>query len=141
GEREGFERVPSLLAHAAERISSQALEILRRGGEGRHIARAVALLDEPRNGAREIVESLLQGLDTDRADEAAWQIILSAAPAPAQLAWAIDQAAEAFPFEQEEVVLSKLIAGVAKQPLVVRCALVRLAARWPLSGRKTFLRE
>jgi HEAT repeat protein len=50
---------------------------------------------------------------------------------PAQLAWALDQAGEAFPIEEEEATLRALLPRAQELPQAVRDALARLAARWP----------
>jgi HEAT repeat protein len=134
GRRQAIDAMPQLLAHADSRVRSVALETLRQRGETRHLAEVVALLDEPRTDAIEAVNQLLTSLDLDRTEEVARFLLHLPNPTPAQLAWAIDQAGEAFPIEEEAELLSRLPDN-HEQPRPVRCALARLTARWPDAAR------
>jgi HEAT repeat protein len=130
GRRQALDAMPFLLGHADERVSGLAVETLRYWGEARHHAQALALLDEPRNGAGEVVLRLMGFLDRDQAEELTRFVLHAPAPSPAQLVWALDQAGIALPFEEEETTLLNLVDRIAAQPAKVRCALVRLIARW-----------
>src|SRR5262249_29840486 len=92
GQGEAPEAIPCLLGHADERVQAVAVDALRRQGEARHLAQAVAQLDDPRGGAGESVATLLTRLDMDRREAAARLILHLSVPTPAQLAWALDQA-------------------------------------------------
>src|SRR5262249_17249948 len=56
------------------------------------------------------------------------------------LAWALDQAGTAFPVEEEQAALLRLLDDAPARPPVVRCALARLAARWPHADGERWLR-
>jgi HEAT repeat protein len=134
GRRQAIDTMPQLLAHADSRVRSVALETLRRSGETRHLAEVVALLDEPRTDAIEAVTQLLTSLDLDRTEAVARFLLHLPDATPAQLAWAVDQASEIFPIEEEEATLRALLSRAEELPGPVRCALDRLTARWPGAG-------
>jgi HEAT repeat protein len=105
-ERRGIlDLMPQLLAHPDERVRHQAANTLSRWGQPRHLADALALLDEPRLGAGETLAGLLERLDLDRLEDAARFIVALPAPTPKQLAWArkqLDESAEV-PTESERL--------------------------------------
>jgi HEAT repeat protein len=123
--------MPFLLGHADSRVRALAAETLRAAGDIPHFAQAVQLLDDPRTGAGEAVVKLLSYLDLDRAEDVARLILASVAPSPAQLAWALDQTGDVVPYEVVERQLLELFRTASDQHPRVRCALARLAARWP----------
>ncbi len=140
GRRLALDSMPFLLGHPDERVRGPALDALRRWGEPRHLAEAIGLLDEPRDGAGEAVTKLLGYLDLDRAEEVARFVFRAPARSPEALAWALDQTGDAVPFEDEQTLLTDLLARAADQPATVRCALARLAARSRPSGFESVLR-
>lgn len=108
GRRAALDVMPFLLGHADERVRVLAAGALAEWGEPRHLAEALTLLDEPRNGAGESVEKLFASLDLDRTEEAARFILHLPAPTPAQLTWAVAQAGPVFPPEEEAEALARL---------------------------------
>ncbi|OAI45663.1 hypothetical protein AYO44_12565 [Planctomycetaceae bacterium SCGC AG-212-F19] len=90
GRRASLDVMPFLLTHAGERVRSLALDTLRRWGEPKHIAAAVALLDEPRLGTVEPVRKFTESLDLDRRGAGARFIRDSPNPSAAQRSWADD---------------------------------------------------
>jgi HEAT repeat protein len=91
-ERRGqLDVMPQLLAHADERVRTLAADALLRWGESRHLAEALALLDEPRLGAGETLANLLERLDLDRSEDVARCIVALPTPTPKQHAWALKQ--------------------------------------------------
>jgi HEAT repeat protein len=129
GRREALDVMPWLLTHPDGRVRALALDTLRAHGEARHLAAAVALLDEPRKGTVESVGQLLSGVNLDRIEETARFILRMSNPSPGQLAWALDQAEVAFPAQEEESILLDFIAHTASLPPCVRAAVVRLRRR------------
>jgi hypothetical protein len=140
GRRAALEWMPLLLGHADERVRGLAADTLRAWGGVAELVRALEVLDEPRGPGAETVGRLFGALDLDRA-EAVARFVLHARATPAQLAWALDQAGSAFPFEVEEEALWALLREPVARPAVVRCALTRLAARWPHADAKRWLVE
>src|SRR5262249_15078403 len=106
-----------------------AVQALRRHGEPRHLAGAVALLDEPRLGAAGTVKALLEGIEQDRIEATARALLHDAAASPAQLAWAIDQVGVAVPAAEEAEALERLRRASDALPVPVHEALGRLASR------------
>jgi hypothetical protein len=134
GRREAMDVMPSLIGHAAERLSGLAVEVLRRDGEARHLAEALDWLDDPRTGAGAAVRKLLGYLDMDRIEEAARLVLHRPSASVGALAWALDQAGPVFPVEEEAPALLDLLARAAEQATPVRRALAGLASRWPQQG-------
>jgi HEAT repeat protein len=131
GRRAAINVMPFLLGHPDERVRSLAADTLRTASDVPHFAQVVRLLDDTRTGAGEAVRKLLSYLDLDRAEDVARFILASTAPSPAQLEWALDQTGDAVPYEAVERQLLELFRSVSGQPARVRCALSRLASRWP----------
>jgi HEAT repeats len=130
GQRARLDLMPRLLGHNDERVGSIALRSLRLWGGTQHLVEALTLLDEPRSEAIAAVRQLRDSLDLDRAEAAALQVLDLANAAPALLAWAIDQVGPAIPLEDVTARLNELFSQGRSQPVAVRCALVRLLARW-----------
>jgi hypothetical protein len=130
GRRQAVGCMPLLLGHADERVRTLARDTLQEWGEVPVLAQVLLLLDEPRAEGAAAAASLLAALDLDRVEELAIQGLRLAAPPPASLAWAVDQAGRAFPFATEEAALLDHLRRAAGQAVVVRRALARLAARW-----------
>jgi HEAT repeat protein len=123
GQRAALDVMPFLLGHADERVRVLAAGTLAEWGEPRHLAEALALLDEPRNGAGESITKLFASLDMDRTEEAARFVLHLPGPTPAQLAWAVAQAGPVFPPEEEAEALARLrerIPAAAPPPVVTR---------------------
>lgn len=139
--RQAIDDMPPLLRHADERVRGWALDALRRWAEPRHLVRAVELLDEPRDGAGEAVSRLLASMDLDRKEETARLILHLDRSLPAPLAWAIDQASDVFPADEEGPVLIDLFSGASAKAAGVRGALARLASRWNHPEGETWLRK
>ena len=141
GRRQNIDGMPPLLAHADERVRTAAVDALRRWGRPEHVAQAVALLDDPRSGAGEAAAWLLGSLIQDEAEAAARLILHLAAPSPAQLAWALDQAGLAWPCEESSDTLNTLLSRQGVDPPRVRRALARLAGRWDHPEAESRLRR
>src|SRR5262249_36956154 len=62
GHRQAVAVMPFLLVHADERVRDWAVATLAEVGKNEHLAEALALLDEPRNGAGDAVRELLSKL-------------------------------------------------------------------------------
>ncbi len=139
GRRAALDVMPFLLGHGDGRVRARAADCLRRWGEARHLAEALRVLDEPRSGAGPAVLKLFASLDMDRTEEVARLLLRRADATPAQGAWALDQAGEVFPCEEEEAALLHLLSTAPAQPAVVRAALARLASRWPHPAAGTCL--
>jgi hypothetical protein len=86
--RAALDVMPVLLTHADNRVRSRALDTLRRWGEAQHIAAAIALQDEPRTGAADPVDRLLECIDLDRREATVQFIRGMQNPSPAQRSWA-----------------------------------------------------
>src|SRR5262249_27191722 len=127
--------------HRAGRVRALALDTLRAHGEARHLAAAVALLDEPRKGTVEPVTQLLGGVNLDRIEETARFILRMSNPSPGQLAWALDQSEVAFPALEEESILLDCIAQADSLPSCARAAVVRLRRRLLQPGVGIWLRH
>ncbi|HKB38181.1 MAG TPA: HEAT repeat domain-containing protein, partial [Gemmataceae bacterium] len=125
GRREALDVMPWLLTPPDGRVRALALDTLRGHGEARHLAAAVALLDELRKGVVEPVGQLLSSVNLDRIEETARFILRMSNPSPGQLAWALDQAEVAFPAQEEEAILLDFIAQADSLPSCVLAALVR----------------
>jgi aryl-alcohol dehydrogenase-like predicted oxidoreductase len=123
--------MPLLLGHDDSRVRAIASQTLRDHGETAHLIEVLRILGEPRSPACESVRQLLAAIDHDRVEAVARFLLAQAAPAPDALPWALDQAGVAFPFDEEHDRLSALLNRSSHEPAAVRCALARLAARWP----------
>jgi HEAT repeat protein len=139
--REALGAMPHLLAHDDERVRAAAAAMLRSGQRVEDFAAALAALDEPRGGAAGAVAELLARLNHDQAEAVARHVLHLAAPSPAQLAWALDQAGVVFPPEEEQATLLGLLRDAAARPLAVRAALARLAGRWERPESEEWLRS
>jgi len=137
--RQAVGLMPCLLGHPDNLVRGLAVEILRTWGQAPDFVQVIAQLDEPRTGCAEAVFKLLSHLTLDQVEAAARLILHLTVPSPVQLAWAADQAGEAFPPEEEQSLLVNLLHQVNRQPTVVRSALARLLARWSLPQSETFL--
>jgi diketogulonate reductase-like aldo/keto reductase len=140
GRRAALDVMPFLLGHADERVRAVAAGTLADAGGPRHLAEALALLDEPRLGVGESVTKLFGSFDLDRTEEVARFLLRMPVPTPAQLAWALDQVGPVFPAQEEQATLLLLMGNPAGQPAVVRRALARLAARWERPEAEGWLR-
>jgi aryl-alcohol dehydrogenase-like predicted oxidoreductase len=130
-----------LLGHDDERVRRLAIVTLRRKGSTAEIVAALCWLDDPRMGAAESVAALLAGLDMDRVEEAARFIFHGSEISPFQLAWAIDQVGVGIPLDEENAVWLALFEELSRQPACIRCALTRLAGRWPGDESERWLRR
>jgi HEAT repeat protein len=129
--RRALDVMPVLLGHDDERVRSVAVDALKRWGEPHHLAAALALLDEPRSEAVESLRTLLAALDLDRTEAVARLVLHRPDASPPALAWAIDQAGDVCPCEEERDTLLALLGRAGELPAEVRDALARLASRWP----------
>jgi HEAT repeat protein len=143
GRRTAMSAMPDLLGHADERVRAVALDTLRAWGDGPVLARVLLLLDEPRSDGAAAARELLAGIELDRIEETARHVLHLPAPSSAALAWALDQAGDAFPCEEEADILKALLAKASSQTPPIRRALARLAGRWQgpdgLSSLQQFL--
>jgi HEAT repeat protein len=130
GRQGALEAMPDLLGHADERVRAAALDTLRAWGEVPSLARVLLLLDEPRSEGAAAALELLGGIELDRIEETARHTIHLPAPPTSALAWALDRAGDAFPCEEEAIVLEEWLRRAAELPTTVRKALARLAGRW-----------
>jgi hypothetical protein len=130
GRRAAVAAMPFLLGHADERVRCRAAEALHEWGQTYHLTEALTLLDEPRSEAAANVAKLFASLDMDRMEAVARFLLHRTDAAPAQLAWALDQAGEVFPCAEEEAALGQLVTNALARPSVVRAALARLTSRW-----------
>jgi hypothetical protein len=128
--REAAAAMPELLAHADERVRSRAAGILHEWAGPDELVRVVALLGEPRGEGAEAAAGLLAAIDLDRVEETARRFLHEPAPSPAQLAWALDRAGDAFPILVEDGSLTGWARRAAEMAPVVRAALARLAGHW-----------
>jgi HEAT repeat protein len=101
-----------------------ALDLDRTEAVARHLLR----LSGAHSGDRLLVgqAACLSGGDPGQADSSSYEKRAT----PAQLAWAVDQAGEAFPVEEEEATFRALLTRAEELSPTVRRALERLAARW-----------
>src|SRR5208283_992601 len=77
----------------------------------------------------------------DRTEDIARFVLHRVRPLPAPLAWALDQVGKALDFEAEQAALLELVEKRRLQPAPVRCALARLAGRWPYPHGETWLTQ
>jgi HEAT repeat protein len=131
GQQQRLDLMPRLLGHDDSRVRSVALRTLRLWGKPEHLARALALLDEPRREASESVRGLRDQLNLDQAEATALVVFGGEGPGPALLAWAIDQVGVAVSPEAVQPILTGLLNRADSVAAEVRQALVRLLARWP----------
>ena len=118
GCRASLDAIVAFGGHADDRVARRAGEILRRHGGPAHLIAALGWLEDPRSNTGAGLESLLTGLDLDRIEEAARQILHDEVASPRRLAWAIDQVGKAFPLEEEAERCQTLIVDQSLPPIV-----------------------
>jgi len=129
GRREHLALMPRFLAHPEEQVRRLASETLRKHGEAKHIADTVAVLDEPREDTRGVVNGLLGLLNLDRIEETVSCIFQLEHPSDAQLSWAIDQIDEDVSPVESEVRLLALAKDANELPPSVQAALIRCVVK------------
>jgi hypothetical protein len=98
-----------LANHPDERVRAWVVLALREDGNAEQWADAIARLADPREDARPTLEALTQGVELDRIEEVAKFVLRLDAPPRGALAWAVAQAGEAFPAEEVQADLDRLL--------------------------------
>jgi HEAT repeat protein len=101
-----------LINHPDERVRGWVVEALRDAGTPADWCDALARLGDPREDAAPTQADLVKGLELDRLEAAAKFILAQERPAPAALAWALEQVGEAFPADEVRADLDRLACGV-----------------------------
>ncbi len=129
GRKNAVDDMPALAGHDDQRVRKLALDCLRSQAAPCLLAEALVIVDDPCRPAAHDVTEMLAQLDDDCEEDVARAVFSKSGPSPAQLAWAIDQVGEVFPWEESPPTLVRYIENFCDQLQPVRTALVRLAGR------------